>query len=75
MRGEGKGWAADLQSVGLDLALSVPLLQGMRWLVDRVLLPGTTLQHEIPEDQNVGAALMEFTALVTGAGVLAYYLN
>ncbi len=75
LRGEGAGWAADLQSVGIDLAVSVPLLQGMRWLADRVLLPGTTLQHEIAEDQNVGAALMEFTALVTGAWVLAYYLN
>lgn len=75
LRGEGADWLADLRSVGIDLAVSVVLLQGMRWLADRVLLPGTTLEHEIAQDQNVGAALMEFTALVTGAWVLAYYLN
>jgi uncharacterized membrane protein YjfL (UPF0719 family) len=75
LAGEGAGWAADLRSVGIDLVLSVVLLQVMRWLADGILLPGTTLEHEIAKDQNVGAGLMEFTAMVSGAWVLAYYLN
>lgn len=73
--GEGAGWAADLQSVAIDLGVSIVLLQALRWLADGVLLPGTTLEHEIARDRNVGAALMEFTALIVGAWVLAYYLN
>lgn len=75
LHGEGAGWAADLLSVSLDLLLAVVLLQVLRVVTDLFLLPGTTLHKEIAEDRNTGAGLMEFTSLLLGALLLAYYLN
>ena len=75
LRGEGHGWVADLQSVGLDLALSIVLLQVLRVVADAFLLPGTTLAKEIAVDRNVGAGVMELASLLVGAFMLAYFLN
>lgn len=75
LRGEGQGWLADLQSVGIDLAMSVVLLQVLRVVADAFLLPGTTLAKEIAVDRNVGAGVMELVSLLVGAMMLAYFLN
>lgn len=75
LKGEGHGWVADLQSVGIDLALSIVLLQVLRIVADAFLLPGTTLAKEIAVDRNVGAGIMELSSLLVGAWMLAYFLN
>jgi uncharacterized membrane protein YjfL (UPF0719 family) len=75
LRGQGEGWLADLLSVGLDLALSLVLIQALRWLADLVLLPGTTLAQEIERDKNVGAGVTEAASFVVAALLVAHFVN
>ncbi len=75
LHGQFHSWAADLQAVGIYLAISVVLLWILRWLTDLLLMPGTRLADEIARDRNAGAGLIEATSFVVGAELLAYFLN
>ncbi|MFZ4578489.1 MAG: DUF350 domain-containing protein [Myxococcota bacterium] len=75
LHGEGAGWAADLQSMGVDMLAMVALLFAMRVATDRVMLGGARLKDEIVRDRNVGVGLIEATSFVTGAVILAFFLS
>ncbi|MFO0747086.1 MAG: DUF350 domain-containing protein [Myxococcota bacterium] len=75
LSGPGGGWAADLLSLGVDLAVSAVLVLVLRWAGDRLLLRGSTFKHEIVSDQNAGAGFIEGTVYVAGALAVAYFLN
>ncbi len=75
LRGEGAGWAADLSSVGLDLALSAVLIYVLRVLGDWLLLHHSTFAEEIARDRNIGAGFVEGSSYIAGAFAVAFFLN
>lgn len=52
-------WSDSLVSLAVWAVVSTLLLLIGRFIVDRFLLPGSSLDHEIAKDRNWGAALIE----------------
>ena len=57
--GDFIGWAENLEDFGYYAVAGFAMLMVLRWIVDFVLLPGTTLHHEIANDRNLNAAWIE----------------
>jgi len=57
--GDFVGWAENLEDFGYYAVAGFAMLMVLRRLVDLVLLPGTTLHHEIANDRNLNAAWIE----------------
>jgi uncharacterized membrane protein YjfL (UPF0719 family) len=72
LKGPFTGWIADLAAFGISGVVGIALLLLLQWPIDRVFLPGTSLQVEIASDRNAAAigvtvAIKIALALIIGA--------
>lgn len=58
-RGDFVGWSENLARFGYFAGFGFVLLLVLRKLTDYLLLPGTTIAHEIAKDRNINAAWIE----------------
>jgi len=74
IQGEFVGWSNILSEVGIDVLIGLILLPIIRFVADKVLLPGAKLTDEIvnQEKPNNGAALLEAFAYIGGSILLTW---
>ena len=74
IEGEFVGWANVFTEVGIDVLLGLILLPIIRWITDKILLPGASLTDEIvnQEKPNIGAGLIEAFAYIGGSILLTW---
>ncbi|MCW3805004.1 DUF350 domain-containing protein [Plebeiibacterium marinum] len=74
--GDFEGWGPTFTEAGFELVLGLALLPVMRFLTDKILLPGQRLTDEIvnQEHPNVGAAVIEAFAYVGGSVLITWCL-
>lgn len=74
--GDFEGWGVTFSEAGFEFALGILLLPVMRFLTDKILLPGQRLTDEIvnQEHPNVGAAIIEAFAYVGGSVLITWCL-
>ena len=74
IEGEFVGWANVFTEVGIDVLLGLILLPIIRWITDKILLPGASLTDEIvnQEKPNIGAGLIEAFAYIGGSVLLTW---
>ena len=63
-------WDTTLVDFGINLGLGIVFLLIGRFVADKVLLPGTSLNHEIENDRNVAAAFIESAAVISFAALI-----
>lgn len=70
------GWADHLTTIGIDALLGLILLPVVRFLTDKILLPGRRLTDEIvnQEHPNIGAACIEAFAYIGGSVLITFTL-
>ena len=66
------GWASDLVGFGIYTVYGMAMLLIFRNVIDRILLPTTTLAIEIKEDRNVAALIVVESAIAAVAVIIAY---
>lgn len=76
LMGDFEGWGVTFGEAGFELALGIVLLPVMRFLTDKILLPGQRLTDEIvnQEHPNVGAAIIEAFAYIGGSVLVTWCL-
>ncbi|WP_430811522.1 MULTISPECIES: DUF350 domain-containing protein [unclassified Carboxylicivirga] len=76
LMGDLESWGATFAEAGFELALGIILLPVMRFLTDKILLPGQRLTDEIinQERPNVGAAIIEAFAYIGGSVLITWCL-
>lgn len=69
-------WVVTLEDVGIDVGIGLVLLPLVRFLTDKILLPGQNLTDEIvnQEHPNCGAALVEAFAYIGGSVLITWAL-
>jgi uncharacterized membrane protein YjfL (UPF0719 family) len=72
LKGPFTGWIDDLLEFGISAGAGIVLLLLLQWPIDRLFLPGTSLQVEIASDRNAAAigvtvAIKIALALIIGA--------
>jgi len=74
--GDFDGWLPTFTEAGFELALGIVLLPVMRFLTDKILLPGQRLTDEIvnQEKPNIGAAVIEAFAYIGGSVLITWCL-
>jgi len=72
--GDFTGWGYDLAKLGIDVAIVLVYLAGVRLIFDRFVLRNSNLVTEIVADKNIGAGLMEMFVSICFSVVLAYLL-
>ncbi len=74
--GDFEGWMPTFTEAGFELLLGIVLLPVMRFLTDKILLPGQRLTDEIvnQEHPNVGAAIIEAFAYIGGSVLITWCL-
>ncbi len=70
---EFESWSENLTWFGIEILLGFLLLYGLRKLTDLVFLPGSSLDYEIANDQNLNAAWVE-GAIANGFAVMIFFL-
>lgn len=72
--GDFEGWGYTFAEAGFELVLGIILLPVMRFITDKILLPGQKLTDEIihQEKPNVGAALVEAFAYIGGSVLITW---
>ena len=72
--GDFAGWRESLIDFGLYLLVAALLLPLVRWLTDRVLVPGVRLDDELcqPDRPNVGAGLIEAFSYVAASFLVGW---
>ena len=72
--GDFISWADSFSNVGVDLVIGLLLLPVVRFLADRVLLPGRKITDELvnQEKPNVGVALIEAFAYIGGSVLITW---
>lgn len=76
LMGDLDSWGLTFMEAGFELALGIVLLPVMRFLTDKILLPGQRLTDEIinQEHPNVGAGIIEAFAYVGGSVLITWCL-
>ena len=76
LTGDFDGWIPTFTEAGFELVLGIILLPVMRFLTDKILLPGQRLTDEIinQEHPNVGAAIIEAFAYIGGSVLITWCL-
>lgn len=76
LAGDFEGWGYTLSVAGLELVVGLILLPVMRFITDKILLPGENLTDEIvnQEKANIGAALVEAFAYIGGSVLITWCL-
>jgi uncharacterized membrane protein YjfL (UPF0719 family) len=74
--GDFEGWGVTFSEAGFELVLGIILLPVMRFLTDKILLPGEKLTDEIvhQEKPNLGAATIEAFAYIGGSVLITWCL-
>jgi len=67
-------WGENLTLFGAYAVGGFVLLALLRLLVDWILLPGTTIHHEIAKDRSVNAAWIEGVAAIGIASLVLFLL-
>ncbi len=72
--GDFNSWGESFGNVGIDLIIGLLLLPVVRFLADRVLLPGRKITDELvnQEKPNVGVALIEAFAYIGGSVLITW---
>ena len=72
--GDFIGWSESFSNIGFDLIIGLLLLPVVRFLADKVLLPGRTITDELvnQEKPNVGVALIEAFAYIGGSVLITW---
>ncbi len=65
-------WTHNLSIFGMDLLLVFILLPLVRFFFDKVIMPKTSLDHEIQYDRNLGAGLLEMIGAISFSIVLLF---
>ncbi len=68
-------WSYNLYVFAADSLLIFILLPAIRYFFDKIIIPGSPLNHEIQTDQNMGAALLEITVMISFAVILHFTLG
>ena len=68
------GWGDSLKLLAFDVSLIFVLLIVVRFFFDKLIIPHSDLNHEIANDKNVGAGLLEMFASIGFALVLYFTL-
>ncbi len=76
LMGDFEGWGISFFEAAVELAMGILLLPIMRFLTDKILLPGQRLTDEIvnQERPNIGAAIIEAFSYVGGSVLLTWCL-
>lgn len=71
-----ESWSITLADVGVDVGIGLVFLPIVRFLTDKILLPGQNLTDEIvnQEHPNCGAALVEAFAYIGGSVLISWSL-
>ncbi len=71
-----ESWVVTLEDVGIDVSIGLVFLPLVRFMTDKILLPGQNLTDEIVNQEvpNVGAALVEAFAYIGGAILITWAL-
>ena len=67
-------WKDNLTEFAMLAAVGFVILMIMRKFTDRVLLPNTTIAHEIANDQNIGAAWIEGVVSIGMAAIIFFMI-
>lgn len=72
--GDFISWVDSFSNIGVDLVIGLLLLPVVRFLADRVLLPGRKITDELvnQEKPNVGVALIEAFAYIGGSVLITW---
>jgi len=76
LAGDFEGWIPSFTEAGFELVLGIILLPVMRFLTDKILLPGQRLTDEIinQEHPNIGASIIEAFAYIGGSILITWCL-
>jgi uncharacterized membrane protein YjfL (UPF0719 family) len=76
LAGDFVSWGVSLSEAGLEILVGLLLLPVMRFLTDKILLPGQRLTDEIinQEKPNIGASLIEAFAYIGGSVLITWCL-
>ena len=76
LMGDFYSWTDSLIGVGVDVGIGLLFLPIVRWLTDKILLPGRKLTDELvnQETPNIGAGLIEAFAYVGGSVLITLCL-
>lgn len=74
--GDFVSWSNSLTEAGIEIVVGILLLPAMRFLTDKILLPGQKLTNEIinQEKPNIGAAIIEAFAYIGGSVLITWCL-
>ena len=68
-----ESWTITLSNVGIEVIIGLALLPIVRFLTDKILLPGQKLTDELLQDKpNLGAGLIEAFAYVGGSVLITW---
>ncbi|MEA3444205.1 MAG: DUF350 domain-containing protein [Bacteroidota bacterium] len=68
-----ESWTITLSNVGIEVVLGLILLPVVRFLTDKILLPGQKLTDELTQDKpNLGAGLIEAFAYIGGSVLITW---
>jgi uncharacterized membrane protein YjfL (UPF0719 family) len=72
--GDFHSWTESFSNIGFDLIIGLFLLPVVRFLADRILLPGRKITDELvnQEKPNVGVALIEAFAYIGGSVLITW---
>lgn len=68
-------WSYNLKIFGMDALLIFILLPIVRLFFDKIIIPKSDLNHEIKNDKNIGAALLESIVMVSFSTVLFFTMG
>jgi len=69
------GWSHNLKSFGLDALLIFILLPIVRIFFDKIIIPKSDLNHEIKNDKNLGAGILEALVMISFAVILYFVMS
>lgn len=68
-----ESWTISLSNVGIEVVIGLILLPVVRFLTDKILLPGQRLSAELTQEKpNIGAGLIEAFAYVGGSVLITW---
>lgn len=74
--GDFLGWGVTFSNVGIELVIGILILPMVRYLADKILLPGRSITDELvhQEKPNIGVALIEAFAYIGGSVLITWCL-
>lgn len=66
------GWRTDIAGFGIYAVFGIIMLMIFRVMIDKLLLPTTSIATEVEEDKNVAALLVVESALIAVAIIVAF---